>query len=116
MNPRTLDIANTVDRLQVQGLAFDRAVRQVADILDISPDTVVRCHEIATCDDPDGYYDSECEPEYVNPPLTPVYVPTDEDWRTLNSDPRYGNEFGSVSVGTLLFCLAALLAVLYVLT
>jgi len=101
MNPRITDIADRVTTLHQSGScpSFYAAVSSVASELDISESVVYDCVSYVP-----GYDE------------TAPYVPTDEDWRTLNSDPRFGNEFGFVSLGTLTFLLAAFLAVAYCLT
>jgi len=101
MNPRIADIANRVTSLHQSGNcpSFFAAVESVARDLDMSTSLVYDCVSYVP-----GYDE------------TAPYVPTDEDWRTLNTDPRFGNEFGFVSVGTITFLVALLLAVAYCLT
>ncbi len=101
MNPRILDIQSQVIELHQSGScpSFFAAVSSVATKLDLSESVVYDCVSFIP-----GY--DETEP----------YVPSDDDWNELNSDPRFGNEYGFVSFGTLVFVLAAILAVLYVLT
>ncbi len=100
MNPRTVDIASrVVGFAAATSTSVERAVEEVATQLDLSPVCVLDCYE-----------------KVYEATLSDSYDPTDEDWQTLNTDPRFGNEFGFVSLPTLLFLISAALAVLYMLT
>ncbi len=99
LNPRTIDIAGMIQTRLDSGSDYFSALSALSDELDLGIATLDEC------------YAAICETRFPDLPSA-EYDEDSETWiDTLPSD-----EFGSVSVGTILFVIAALLAVAYALT